>query len=154
MKDEARILEEIGLAVEGAGSRQNRLGRVAGIVRRAGGYRWVGIYDVADEEIAIVAWDGPGEPAHPRFPVSQGLCGDAVRLGETVLVSDGTKDRRYLTTFGSKRTEIVVPILDPRTRRPLGTVDVESEKRDAFDKEDRAFLERSAAELARHGFSG
>src|SRR6266542_5919231 len=53
MKDETQILEEIGLAVEGAGSRQSRLGRVAGIVRRAGGYRWVGIYDVADEEIVV-----------------------------------------------------------------------------------------------------
>jgi L-methionine (R)-S-oxide reductase len=154
MKHETRILAEIGLAVEGAGNRQSRLGRVAGIIRQAGGYRWVGIYDVANGEISIVAWDGPGEPAHPRFPVSQGLCGDAVRLGETVLVSDVTKDPRYLTTFGSTRSEIVVPILDPRTGRALGTMDVESEKRDAFGGEDRAFLERSADELARHGFSG
>jgi len=154
MKDETRILKEIGFAVEGTGSRQSRLGRVAGIIRRAGDYRWVGIYDVANGEISIVAWDGPGKPAHPRFPVSQGLCGDAVRHGETVLVSDVTKDPRYLTTFGSTRSEIVVPILDPLTRRPLGTFDVESEKRDAFDEEDRAFLERSADELARHGFSG
>ncbi len=38
--------------------------------------------------------------------------------------------------------------------RIVEEIGLESKKRDAFGGEDRAFLERSAAELARHGFSG
>ncbi len=58
-----------------------------------------------------------------------------------------TKDPRYLTTLGSTRSEIVVPILDPRTRRAIGTLDIESEKLGAFAERDRRLLEECAAEL-------
>jgi len=151
MKDEARVLGEIRVALAGDGARDKSLERVAGILRAAGGYRWVGIYDVVGDEIAVAAWSGPGEPAHPRFPVSQGLCGDAVRRGQTVVVGDVTRDPRYLTTFGSTRSEIVVPILAPGGGFVVGTVDAESEKTDAFDEEDRRFLESCAAEIGRTG---
>ena len=151
--DTVEVLGEIGRALAGPGDRRARFEHAAETIRiRAGGsYRWVGIYDVTPEEIAIVAWSGPGEPAHPRFPVSEGLCGDAVWRGETVVVPDVTRDPRYLTTFGSTRSEIVVPIREPGTGRALGTLDVESEKTDAFGEEDRALLERCAEELARRG---
>jgi putative methionine-R-sulfoxide reductase with GAF domain len=154
MKEDAAAIDEIEAAMRGAGSRTERLRRVAGVIRRIGGYRWAGIYDVSVSEITVAAWDGPGEPAHPRFPISRGLCGEAVRLGRAVVVPDVTRDERYLTTLGSTRSEIVVPILDPATGRPVGTLDVESGEAGAFGEEDRAFLERCAAELARRGFSG
>jgi putative methionine-R-sulfoxide reductase with GAF domain len=148
MRDRAATLEKIDLALESAEPRPARLKRAAEAMREAGGYRWVGIYDVEKGEIAIVAWSGPGEPANPRFPVAQGLCGDAVRRGEIVLVGDVRKDPRYLTTFETTRSEIVVPILDPGTGRAIGTIDVESERIEAFSGEDRSFLERCAARLA------
>lgn len=147
MRDDAAILQRIRSASREGGQRPARIRRIADIIREAGGYRWVGIYEVVGEEIAVIAWSGPAEPAHPRFPVTQGLCGDAVRRGEAVVAADVTKDPRYLTTFGSTRSEIVVPILDPRSQRAVGTVDVESERASAFSDQDRAFLERCAAEL-------
>jgi GAF domain-containing protein len=147
MREDTSVIEAIRKAARGNASRRSRLERVAGIIRSAGGYRWVGIYDVTENEIAVIAWSGPEAPAHPRFPASQGLCGDAVRRRETVVVPDVTRDSRYLTTFGSTRSEIVVPILDLGTRRAIGTLDVESEKTDAFDDEDQLFLERCAKEL-------
>ena len=149
MREGASIIEAIRKAASGNASRKSRMERVAGIIRLAGGYRWVGIYCVTEDEIAVIAWSGPAAPAHPRFPISQGLCGDAVRSRETVVVSDVTRDSRYLTTFGSTRSEIVVPILDLGTHRAIGTLDVESEKPDAFDDEDRLFLERCARELGK-----
>jgi putative methionine-R-sulfoxide reductase with GAF domain len=148
MVNTVEVVDEIRRALGGPGGRSARFERAAEIIRAAGDYRWVGIYDVASDEITVVAWSGPGEPAHPRFPVSQGLCGDAARRGETVVVGDVTKDPRYLTTFGSTRSEIVVPIRGRRDGRVRGTLDVESEETDAFGAEDRAFLERCAEELA------
>lgn len=52
--------------------------RLAAAIRRFGDYRWVGIYEVSAEEIGVVGWDGPGPPAHPRFPRTEGRCGAAV----------------------------------------------------------------------------
>lgn len=123
--------------------------RVAELIRRRGAYRWVGIYAVEDDEIAALAWSGPQEPAHPRFPASDGLCGAAVRSRATVAVGDVTKDPRYLTTLQSTRSEIVVPIVDLATRTALGVIDVESEQLNAFSDEDRQFLEECAAALVR-----
>ncbi len=66
------IIDEIrGVLVEGTGSRAAKLRRVAEMIRSARGYRWVGIYEVNDQEIAAVAWTGNEEPAHPRFSSSQ-----------------------------------------------------------------------------------
>jgi L-methionine (R)-S-oxide reductase len=139
--------------------------RLARLIREARSYRWVGIYEVAGQKIALLgscnviehpAHIPAGEstesghgaadptPAYPTFPVSQGLCGAAVSSRKTVLVGDVTKDPRYLTTFGSTRSEIVVPMLSPNNKAVLGLIDVESERADAFTPEDQAFLEECA----------
>jgi GAF domain-containing protein len=107
----------------------------------------VGLYEVTEEEIVNLAFDGLGVPAHPRFPVTQGMSGAAVASGETVVVGEVSKDPRYLTAFGSTRSEIIVPIVDRSGGNVVGTIDVESEKVDAFTEEDLSALERCAAEL-------
>jgi GAF domain-containing protein len=145
--DEARLLEEVCRVAEGGGDRTRKAAGVAGAIRRAGAYRWVGVYEVTDGEIANLAFDGPGAPAYPRFPVTQGLSGSAVASGETVVVGDVKEDRRYLTAFGSTRSEIIVPVLD-RAGKVVGTIDVESEEVDAFSEQDRAALERCATAVA------
>src|SRR5262249_22769153 len=112
------------------------------------GYRWVGIYDVGETEIILVAWSGPGPPAHPRFPSDLGLCGEAARERRTVIAGDVGRDPHYLPTLEGTRSEIVVPILDLVTGRARGTLDVESDRPDAFSEADREFLELCAAEIA------
>jgi len=121
--------------------------RIAETIRAAGNYRWVGIYDVNDEEIAVIAWSGIGAPAYPRFPVTQGLSSQAVASRSTVVSNDVTKDPRYLTAFGSTQSEIIVPVIEPQTERVLGTLDVESEQKGAFTAEDQAELEACARAL-------
>ena len=79
--DEASLLEEVSRSLEGNGDRERKAAAVAGAIRRAGGYRWVGLYKVGKEEIVNLAFDGPGAPAHPRFPATQGLSGSAVVSG-------------------------------------------------------------------------
>ena len=116
-------------------------------IRETGGYRWVGIYAVGREEISVIGWSGPEAPAHPRFPKNRGLCGAAAASGSTVVVRDVAEDPRYLITFGSTRSEIVVPV-KRATGEVVGLIDVESEKLDAFTSEDRRLLERLASEVA------
>jgi putative methionine-R-sulfoxide reductase with GAF domain len=64
------------------------------------------------------------------------------------VVGDLREGPRYLTAFGTTRSEIIVPVVDPSGRKIVGTIDVESEKVDAFSEEDRAALERCAVALA------
>ncbi len=116
--------------------------QIADVIRSAGSYRWVGLYDVEEAEIAAIAWTGMDAPAYPRFPISQGLSGAAVRSGSPVVVGDVSKDPRYLTAFGSTRSEAIIPVR--RDSKVVGTIDVESESLNAFSESDVVFLQKCA----------
>jgi L-methionine (R)-S-oxide reductase len=116
---------------------------VAAVIRRFGSYRWVGLYDVGREQISLVGWDGPAPPAHPRLPRTDGLCGAAVAARRPVVVGDVAADARYLTTHTTTRSEIVVPVIAAGV--PVGLVDLESERTNAFGAADERLLERCAA---------
>jgi GAF domain-containing protein len=139
----ARLTVELVEASVGAGNRDRRAARVATAIRRYGDYPWVGIYDVTASEIAVVGWDGPGPPTHPRFARSEGLCGAAAAAGEAIVVADVSNDPRYLTTHATTRSEIVVPVVAGGV--VVGLIDVESERANAFGEADKQLLERCAA---------
>ena len=142
-----QVFEQLRSALAAPDPYEAKVRQSAELIRYAGGYRWVGIYEIDREEIAAIAWTGSNPPAFPRFPKTQGLCGVAVRLGTTV-VGDVAKDPRYLTTFGSTMSEIVVPIYSRAGEIALGLIDVESEQLNAFGDADREFLEGCAALMA------
>ena len=146
--NESHLLAEISRILERNNGREEKAARVAEAIRRAGDYRWVGIYEVMEDEIANVAFDGPGAPVYPRFPITQGLSGAAVASGETVFAGDVAEDPRYLTAFGSTQSEIIVPVVEGAKRKVVGTLDVESEEKDAFSEADRSALERCAVAVA------
>jgi L-methionine (R)-S-oxide reductase len=132
----------------GAGSRTDKAARAAALIRALGPYRWVGLYDVnvTASEIAVVAWEGPEAPAHPRFPITHGLNGAAVSSGRAVIVQDVSQDSRYLTTIGGTRGEMIQPVADS-SGAVVGTIDVESERVNAFSVRDEAVLAACARSL-------
>lgn len=140
-------LEALRRAVAADAPLRVRARHAATAIRLAGGYRWVGLYDVGPETIRVIAWDGPSVPSHPSFPVSQGLNGAAVVSREPVIVQDVTEDPRYLATLGSTRAEMIVPVMAADGSRVLGTIDVESERTNAFADSDRALLTAFAEAL-------
>ena len=95
----------------------------------------------------ILAETGSEPPAYQRFPITQGLCGAALDSGEPIIVGDVHKDLRYLPTFHTTRSEIIVPMRNEH-RHILGMMDVESDKLNAFSDEDRQFLERAGGLIA------
>ncbi len=96
----------------------------------------------------MIAYSGPSAPAFPVFPIGKGLTSEAIRTKTTVTVGDVTTDARYLTAFGTTRSEMIVPILDDATANVVGTIDVESDRPNAFSEADRNAIEGIAAELA------
>jgi GAF domain-containing protein len=133
-------------AIREAAGRADEAERIAELIRSVRGYRWVGLYKVTSMEVVGVAWTGAEAPAHPRFPLTQGLCGAAVRSSAPVVVGDVRTDSRYLTTFGSTRSEIVVPVVNG-AGEVLGLIDVESERVNAFGDADKEFLQHCAGAL-------
>jgi L-methionine (R)-S-oxide reductase len=136
-----------GLARPGSDiAEQARL--IADAIRVATGHRWVGVYRVDSQDAEILGWSGEGPPAHTRFPAAAGLTGVVVAMGETVVSNDVARDPRYLTAFSSTRSEMIVPVIDRRTRAVVGTIDVESDRTNAFEERDRELLERCARAIA------
>ena len=84
--------------------------------------------------------DGGRAPAFPRFPITRGLNGAAVAARQHVVVQDVAADPRYLTTFGSTRSEAVFVVKSPTDGRIIGTIDVASDRQNAFMPDDEAFL--------------
>jgi L-methionine (R)-S-oxide reductase len=143
-----KMLQELGAFVLAGAHGPAQLKQTAEMIRAACDYRWVGIYKMTRAEFVIAAGTGKCVPAYQRFPVTQGLCGAAAESHETIVVGDVRKDPRYLPTFGSTQSEIVVPIIN-EDERVVGMLDAESEKVNAFDEADRKILERAASLIAR-----
>jgi L-methionine (R)-S-oxide reductase len=102
-------------------------------------YSWVGIYAVEGQDLVLEAWSGPSATEHTTIPIGKGVCGFAAKAGKTEIVSDVSKDPRYLQCFLSTKSEIVVPIIGGKV--VLGEIDVDSDHLDAFSSIDQEFLE-------------
>ena len=111
-------------------------------------YNWVGIYAVDGKDLVLDAWSGPAATEHTRIPIGKGVCGFAAKAGRTEIVSDVSRDPRYLQCFLSTKSEIVVPVFDHGT--VVGEIDIDGDQLDAFSSLDREFLEAVARKAAGH----
>ncbi len=115
-------------------------------IRKAGSYRWTGLYDVDNQNglVSNIGWSGAGAPEFPVFPVTKGLTSRAISSKKTVNVGDVANDADYLTALATTQSEIIIPVLDAAREKVLGTIDVESEHPHAFDAAVEAWLEQCA----------
>lgn len=111
-------------------------------------YTWVGIYIVDGDDLELGPWKGEQATEHTRIPIGKGICGSAAASGKTEIVPDVNADDRYLACFVSTKSEIVVPI--KANYKILGEIDIDSDKKDAFTRKDKEFLEKIADMLATH----
>jgi L-methionine (R)-S-oxide reductase len=109
-------------------------------------YRWVGIYGLRGETLALVAWEGDQPTEHVEIPLGRGVCGRAARERRTVLVDDVRADPDYLACFLETRAEVVVPVMDHGV--VLGEIDIDGTVVKAFDGTDAAFLQKVAEKIA------
>ena len=109
-------------------------------------YNWVGIYLVKGSELRLDSWSGPAPTTHTSIALGKGICGFAAKSGRTEIVSDVSKDPRYLQCFANTKSEIVVPI--QYGGKIVGEIDIDSDELNAHSSFDREFLEAVAAKLA------
>ena len=103
-------LQEIGAFALAGGCTPKRMRQLVEMIRAARDYRWVAVYKIVKDEFVILAGTGNEPPTYQRFPVTQGLCGAALDSGEPIIVGDVHHDPRYLPTFHTTCSEIVVPM--------------------------------------------
>lgn len=111
-------------------------------------YSWIGIYLVKGNDLILGPWKGLHATEHTKIPIGQGICGAAAASGKTEIIPDVSSDDRYLSCFISTKSEIVVPI--KKDGKVIGEIDIDSDKKDAFSKEDGEFLEKIADMLGKH----
>ncbi len=137
-------LHQIRSTAMGGGDRAEKAKRLAELIQKLGGYRWVGVYDVGAEIVSIIAWSGPSAPEYPSFPASKGLAGAAIQQKRAVIVGDVRNDPRCVAASRGALSEIIVPVLAPGGERVIGTVDVESDQANAFSASDQQMIEQCA----------
>lgn len=139
------LLVKLDSAVGGARGKAAREAVVKLLNSSVPSYTWVGIYLVEGKDLVLDAWAGPAATEHTRIPVGKGVCGFAAKAGRTEIVSDVSKDPRYLQCFLSTKSEIVVPVSIQGS--VVGEIDIDGDQLDAFSSLDREFLEAVARKL-------
>ncbi len=145
-REQAReLLVRVDTAAGGARGKAAREATVKLLNAAVPSYTWVGIYLVEGKDLVLEAWAGPAATEHTRIPIGKGVCGFAAKAGRTEIVSDVSKDPRYLQCFLSTKSEIVVPISIQGA--VVGEIDIDGDQIDAFSSLDREFLEAVARKL-------
>lgn len=105
-------------------------------------YFWTGFYRMIDGRLVI----GPymGTVGCLQIEVGRGVCGTAAAKKQTVIVPDVSQFPGHIACDPNSKSEIVVPVFDA-DRTLIAVLDVDSDRLDAFDEEDRAGLERIVA---------
>jgi putative methionine-R-sulfoxide reductase with GAF domain len=140
------LLARIRQAVASAADRDAALTAAVTILKTTfPHYTWVGIYLLDGDELVLGPYRGKPSP-HTRIPLGRGICGAAAEAGTTIVVDDVNSDPRYLACSIETQSEIVVPIL--RGGTVLGEIDIDSDARAAFDRDDQQMLEAVAVILS------
>jgi L-methionine (R)-S-oxide reductase len=141
------LLSEVELTATAQNSAEVRQ-RVVRLLNQVPTYNWVGIYLVKGNDLRLAAWAGPAPTVHTSIPIGKGVCGWAAKSGRTEIVSDVSKDARYLECFSNTKSEIVIPVRFEG--KIVGEIDIDSDELNAHSSVDREFLEAVAAKIARH----
>ncbi len=147
--DTLETLAEIGREVASILDLPTLLTRIASLTKRLIDYRTFGIL-LLNEETQVLEWKMAvrygDDVTEKEVKLGEGLVGWAALNREPVLVSDVSKDPRYINLVADARSELVIPMLIKE--RCIGVFDLESPELDAFTKEHKELLTLLASQAA------
>ncbi|MFN2443858.1 MAG: GAF domain-containing protein [Thermoanaerobaculia bacterium] len=99
---------------------------------------WTGFYRMIDGRLVIGPYNGT--VGCLQIEIGRGVCGTAAEKHETLIVADVETFPGHIACDSRSKSEIVVPVFDSGGQL-IAVLDVDSDRLDAFDEEDRAGLE-------------
>lgn len=143
---EKKIIEQIKELTNTKKKREDVLEETVRILKENfGHYNWVGIYLLEGEELVLGPFSGKPSP-RTRIQLNRGICGAAASQKQSVIVPDVSADPRYLACSLETKSEIVVPLM--KGEKVFGEIDIDSDKSDAFSREDQMILEQVCSILS------
>jgi GAF domain-containing protein len=106
---------------------------------------WTGFYRMCGSRLVV----GPyiGTVGCLQIELGRGVCGTAAAKRETIIVADVNQFPGHIACDARSQSEIVVPVFG-RDGELMAVLDVDSDRLDAFDEQDRIGLERIVALFA------
>ncbi|QKX18071.1 GAF domain-containing protein [Microbulbifer sp. YPW1] len=107
---------------------------------------WAGFYFLHGDELRL----GPfqGKPACTRIAVGAGVCGTAVKTGQSQLVEDVHQFPGHIACDAVSASEVVVPLYSGD--QCIGVLDIDSPLVARFTEQDLAGVEAFAKTLLKH----
>jgi L-methionine (R)-S-oxide reductase len=112
------------------------------------GHLWTGFYRVVEPGRLLRVGPYQGTLGCLEIEFGRGVCGVAAAEGRTVVVEDVHAFPGHITCDARSRSEIVVPTFD-RSGALIAVLDIDSDRRAAFDSSDQIGLERMLQWFAR-----
>ena len=138
------LLPQIKALMEGEPDLIANLANVAAALKEQFNWLWVGFYLVKEDELVLGPFQGP--VACTRIKMGRGVCGQAWKNAETLLVADVEKFPGHIACSSLSRSEIVVPIIINNV--VIAVLDADSENLNMYDDTDKKYLEQIVAEIS------
>jgi len=100
---------------------------------------WTGFYLLENGELIVGPYQGP--LACQVLEKDKGVCWAGIREKKTIVVPNVHEFPDHIACDSRSNSEIVIPLLDNKNN-PLGVLDVDSQKLDAFSDIDKEWLEK------------
>jgi GAF domain-containing protein len=135
-----RIREQLADLFAKPADRQARMATVAALLyHKFEHYFWCGFYRLVEGDLLVGPYQGP--LACQVLARDRGVCWEAVRRGETVIVPDVRQFPGHIACDARSLSEIVVPVRDA-SGAIVAVLDIDSDKLAQFDEEDAGGLQR------------
>ena len=109
-------------------------------------YDWVGFYIVDPAKKVLKLGPFSGEPTeHKIIPYGKGVCGESAKKEQTIIVPNVAALDNYLSCSLMVKSEMVIPVF--KDGRYMAQLDIDSHTLDAFEDQDRNYLEKLCSKL-------
>lgn len=135
-----RLYEQISEYIKSTEDIWARLATIEAVLHhKMPSFFWTGVYALIDDQLLVRSYQGPVACQKLRHHI--GVCWTAIESGETVIVADVEQFPGHIACNSASKSEIVIPIKD-KEGKTIACFDVDSDKLNAFDKEDEQGLKK------------
>ena len=130
------LLSQLESLVEGEADLIANLANIMAAIQQTMNFFWVGVYFVKGKQLVLGPFQGP--VACTRIDFGKGVCGVAWKEKKIYIVPDVDQFPGHIACSSASRSEIVLPAF--KHQEVVLVLDVDSDKRSAFDEEDEKAL--------------